>query len=41
MLTPLVAILGALIPTLFYVAFVWWLDRYEKEPLWLLALSFL
>ena len=41
MLTPLVAVLGALIPTLFYVAFIWWLDRYEKEPLWLLALSFL
>jgi len=36
-----VAILGALLPTVFYVAFVWWLDRYEKEPLWLLALSFL
>jgi RsiW-degrading membrane proteinase PrsW (M82 family) len=37
----LVAILGALIPTVIYVLFVWWLDRYEKEPLWLLALAFL
>jgi RsiW-degrading membrane proteinase PrsW (M82 family) len=37
----LVVILGALIPTLFYVLFVWWLDRYEKEPLWLLAMAFL
>jgi RsiW-degrading membrane proteinase PrsW (M82 family) len=36
-----VAFLGALIPTTFYVLFVWWLDRYEKEPLWLLALAFL
>ncbi len=36
-----VATLGALIPTVFYVAVVWWLDRYEKEPLWLLALAFL
>lgn len=36
-----VAILGALIPTAIYVLFVWWLDRYEKEPLWLLALAFL
>ena len=36
-----VAILGALIPTVFYVLFVWWLDRYEKEPLWLLSLAFL
>ena len=35
-----VAVLGALIPTIFYVLFVWWLDRYEKEPLWLLALAF-
>jgi RsiW-degrading membrane proteinase PrsW (M82 family) len=36
-----VAALGALIPTIFYVLFVWWLDRYEKEPFWLLALAFL
>jgi protease PrsW len=41
MLIPIVAVLGALIPTLFYAAFVWWLDRYEKEPVWLLWLSFL
>jgi RsiW-degrading membrane proteinase PrsW (M82 family) len=40
MLVPAVAILGALIPTAFYITFVWWLDRYEKEPLWLLALAF-
>jgi protease PrsW len=36
-----VAILGALIPTAIYVLFVYWLDRYEKEPLWLLAMAFL
>jgi protease PrsW len=36
----LVALLGALIPTVFYVSFLWWLDRYEKEPVWLLALAF-
>lgn len=41
MLIATVATLGALIPTIFYVAFVWWLDRYEKEPPWLLALAFL
>jgi RsiW-degrading membrane proteinase PrsW (M82 family) len=35
-----VAVMGALIPTAIYVLFVWWLDRYEKEPLWLLALAF-
>jgi RsiW-degrading membrane proteinase PrsW (M82 family) len=41
MLIALVAVLGAVIPTVFYVSFVWWLDRYEKEPTWLLALAFL
>ena len=41
MIIPMIAILGALIPTTFYVLFVWWLDRYEKEPPWLLTLSFL
>ena len=37
----LVAVLGALIPTLLYVFLVWWLDRFEKEPFRLLALAFL
>jgi RsiW-degrading membrane proteinase PrsW (M82 family) len=37
----LIAVFGALIPTVIYVLFVWWLDRYEKEPLWLLVLAFL
>lgn len=41
MLIVLVAVLGALIPTLSYALLVWWLDRFEKEPLWLLALAFL
>lgn len=41
MLVLAVATLAALIPTVIYIAFVWWLDRYEKEPLWLLALAFL
>jgi RsiW-degrading membrane proteinase PrsW (M82 family) len=41
MVVVVVAILGALIPTAFYVLFVWWLDRYEKEPPWLLAMAFL
>lgn len=41
MLVLVVALLGALIPTIFYVAAVWWLDRYEKEPPWLMALAFL
>lgn len=41
MFVVVVATLGALIPTAFYVLLVWWLDRYEKEPLWLLAIAFL
>jgi RsiW-degrading membrane proteinase PrsW (M82 family) len=41
MLVSVVALLGALIPTIFYVGTIWWLDRYEKEPPWLLALAFL
>jgi RsiW-degrading membrane proteinase PrsW (M82 family) len=41
MLNVVIAILGAFIPTTCYVLFVWWLDRYEKEPLWLLATALL
>lgn len=37
----LLAVLGSVIPTIIYVCIAWWLDRYEKEPLWLLALTFL
>ncbi|HSJ53514.1 MAG TPA: PrsW family intramembrane metalloprotease [Anaerolineae bacterium] len=40
MVLVLVALLGAVIPTVFYVTFLWWLDRYEKEPVWLLGLAF-
>lgn len=40
MLILLVAVLGALVPTLIYVTVVWWLDRYEKEPVWLLFAAF-
>lgn len=31
---------AALIPTVIYVAVAWWFDRYEREPLWLLAVTF-
>jgi len=40
MLSVVVALTGAIIPTVFYVLFLWWLDRYEKEPVWLLAMAF-
>jgi RsiW-degrading membrane proteinase PrsW (M82 family) len=32
---------GAVVPTALYAYAVYWLDRYEREPLWLLALAFL
>jgi RsiW-degrading membrane proteinase PrsW (M82 family) len=35
------AILAAAIPTAIYGLLIWWLDRYEKEPLLLIAVAFL
>lgn len=40
-LIPIIALLGGLIPTSVYVLFVWWLDRFEKEPIWTLLMAFL
>ncbi len=40
-MTTFTAILAAAIPALCYGWLIWWLDRYEKEPLWLIALAFL
>ncbi|MBK9943066.1 MAG: PrsW family intramembrane metalloprotease [Kouleothrix sp.] len=36
----LAAILAAAVPAAFYGLLIWWLDRYEKEPLWLIILAF-
>ncbi|HIA18567.1 MAG TPA: PrsW family intramembrane metalloprotease [Planctomycetes bacterium] len=36
----LVAVFGSVIPAAIYVSILWWLDRYEKEPWWLMALTF-
>ena len=36
----MLALFGAIVPTILFVNLVWWLDRYEREPLWLLALAF-
>ena len=33
--------IAAFIPTLFYVILIYWVDRYEKEPWWLLTAAFL
>ncbi|MFQ5436284.1 MAG: PrsW family intramembrane metalloprotease [Anaerolineae bacterium] len=35
-----ISIIAAAIPALFYVALIYWVDRYEKEPLWLLITAF-
>lgn len=35
------SLLAAVIPTVLYVALIWWTDRYEKEPVWLLAAAFI
>ncbi len=37
----LLSIVAALIPTLFYTGLIYWVDQYEKEPLWLLVAAFL
>ena len=37
----LLSILAAGLPVLAYVGLIYWADRYEKEPLWLLAAAFL
>jgi RsiW-degrading membrane proteinase PrsW (M82 family) len=40
-MSTLTAILAAAIPTAIYGMLIWWLDRYEKEPLELIAAAFL
>lgn len=35
------SVTAAIILTLFYVAIIYWVDRYEKEPWWLLMAAFL
>ena len=35
------SLLAAAVPVVFYVWLIYWVDRYEKEPWWLLAAAFL
>lgn len=37
----LLSVLAAVVPILSYLMFIWWLDRYEREPIWLVGLTFL
>ncbi|RME84621.1 MAG: protease PrsW [Caldilineae bacterium] len=42
MFMPLLAsLIAAVMPTVFYVFLIWWSDRYEREPGWLLGIVFL
>jgi len=36
-----IACLAGIVPMLCYLAFIYWLDRYEREPWWLVLLVFL
>ena len=36
----MLSVLATLVPSLIAIAILWWLDRYEKEPLWLLSIIF-
>src|SRR5262245_14393155 len=40
-MSTLTAILATAIPTAIYSLLLWWLDRYEKEPLSLILIAFL
>ncbi|MBI4771859.1 MAG: hypothetical protein HY784_15965 [Chloroflexi bacterium] len=36
-----ISVVMGIVPMLIYATFLWWLDRWEKEPLHLLAAAFL
>ena len=36
----ILSVLATLVPSLIAIVILWWLDRYEKEPLWLLSIIF-
>ncbi len=36
-----IAVIAGVVPMLGYLGFIYWLDRYEREPWWLVALVFL
>lgn len=41
MLLVVLSVFAATIPMLGFLALVWWLDRYDREPVWMVALTFL
>lgn len=36
----LISVLAAALPVLFYIGLIYWVDHYEKEPVWLLSAAF-
>jgi RsiW-degrading membrane proteinase PrsW (M82 family) len=34
------SVFAAVVPMVGFLALVWWLDRYEREPIWMVALTF-
>ena len=32
---------AAALPVVFYLIVIWWMDRYEREPWWLVLLTFI
>ena len=37
----LLSLIAAIIPTILYVMVIYWVDRYEREPFWLLSAAFI
>ncbi|MEJ2750292.1 MAG: PrsW family intramembrane metalloprotease, partial [Anaerolineae bacterium] len=37
----ILSLIAAAVPALIYISLIYWVDRYEKEPVWLLAAAFL
>src|SRR5687768_16729724 len=37
----LLSVFCATVPMLTFLALVWWMDRHDREPLWLFGLTFL
>ncbi|MEO0604727.1 MAG: PrsW family glutamic-type intramembrane protease, partial [Myxococcota bacterium] len=40
LLLTVASVLAAIVPMFTFLAVVWWLDRYDREPVWLLVLTF-
>lgn len=41
LLLSIISVFCAVVPILSFLAIAWWLDRYDREPLWIVGLTFL